>query len=433
MAYNGEELLRSLKPLSAIKSMRDVKEITNIQSPGAHCPLFGSMLTMRGLKDGMALVVGTDECVYFAKSSTIYSSDFGGLHGRCTSVRLDTNDVTFGAIAKVEEAFKEIMEEYKPKCVFLISTCIIEIIGDDFDALAQSLSNKYNIPVLPVHTEHFKCEDHIPGIQRIITACADLMEPLECNNSVNVFGQIMGDFSKTELAKILEEENIPLGIQLPNNCTLEDIKLAPAAKLNIIVSDTAVELGKKMLEKFGIPYVYFEKFSLCDSNYSTYKEIFKYLEKPLPQKITTHYEKIKQEFEKHKNTFQGLSYFYGSTQFAPFENIRLMCDLGMVPLLLQISKFEKEYEEDIQEILKVHNPQVTRVANVRGLTHVYDTLKPNLNFGVAYSAVLKEKNITPVRFENMNNMLGLEISELFLKGLLNANEEVKILKKKVNS
>lgn len=430
MEYNGETLLKGLKPLSAVKSMKDVKDVTYTQFPGTHCPLLGAIITARGIKDSAALVVGTDECVYYGKSFTIHSNDFGGLNGRCSSVRLDTNDVTFGSVEKVSNAFQELMEEYNPKCVFLISTCIVEIIGDDFDALAQNLSQKYNIPVLPVHTEHFKCEDHIPGIQRSLTACIDIMEKQERNNSVNILGQRMGEFYKTELAKILEEENIPLGMQLPNDCTLEAIRLSPAAKLNIVVNETAVELGKKMFLKFGIPYVLFDKFSSHDSNYNAYQEIFKHLNKPLPQKITTHYEKVKQEFEKHKSTFQGLKYIYGPTPLVPFEHIRMMCELGMEPQLVQLSRLDKEHQKDITEIIKSYDPYVTRSANVSGLHHIYDYLKPDLNMGPALSAVLKEKKIVSVRFDNSSNMLGLETSELFLKSLVNAHEEVKKIKEK---
>ena len=39
-----------------------------------------------------------------------------------------------------------------------------------------------------------------------------------------------------------------------------DIKNAAAAKVNIVVNDIALPLAQKMQEKFGIPYVYFNKF-----------------------------------------------------------------------------------------------------------------------------------------------------------------------------
>ncbi|MFQ9523838.1 MAG: nitrogenase component 1 [Phascolarctobacterium faecium] len=92
-----------------------------------------------GIKDSLIVVVGTDECTYYTKSMTIHSEKFGGIGGRCVSVVLDDHDVTFGSAEKVQEAFKEIIEEYRPQCVFLVTTCVIEIIGDDFDAISEGL------------------------------------------------------------------------------------------------------------------------------------------------------------------------------------------------------------------------------------------------------------------------------------------------------
>ena len=65
--------------------------------------------------------------------------NFGGLNGRCVSVALDGHDVTFGCVQKVTDAFAEMMEEHHPRAVFLVTTCVVEIIGDDIDALAGSL------------------------------------------------------------------------------------------------------------------------------------------------------------------------------------------------------------------------------------------------------------------------------------------------------
>lgn len=219
-----------------------------------------------GIKDSLIVVVGTDECTYYTKSMTIHSEKFGGIGGRCVSVVLDDHDVTFGSAEKVQEAFKEIIEEYRPQCVFLVTTCVIEIIGDDFDAISEGLSELYGIPVLPVHTEHFKCEDHLPGLERTITVCAEMMKPCNCDNSVNLLGQRMGDFATTELYAMLQKAGVKIGLQLPCGCSVDDIKNAAAAKVNIVVNDIALPLAQKMQEKFGIPYVYFNKFVIPEKS-----------------------------------------------------------------------------------------------------------------------------------------------------------------------
>ena len=176
MAMDGKELVEKLAKLSQVQSIKDIPQLTHALFPGTHCPLMGAAMAVGGIKDSLIVVVGTDECTYYTKSMTIHSEKFGGIDGRCVSVVLDDHDVTFGSAEKVQEAFKEIIEEYRPQCVFLVTTCVIEIIGDDFDAISEGLSELYGIPVLPVHTEHFKCEDHLPGLERTITVCAEMMK-----------------------------------------------------------------------------------------------------------------------------------------------------------------------------------------------------------------------------------------------------------------
>ncbi len=427
MKFDGAKLLKDLKRLDAVKSMRDVTNITYTQFPGAHCPLMGALLVVRGIKDSLAFIVGTDECVYYSKSVTMAFDGFGGLEGRCVSVHLDTNDVTFGSAEKVEESFKEIIEDYKPSCVFLISTCVIEIIGDDIDAMAKRLNKEHNIPVLPVHTEHFKCEDHLPGIERTLAACTSFMEKQENNASVNILGQRFGDFTKSELHGVLEKEEIEINMQLPKNCLIDDIRGATKACLNIVVNETALGLAKNMHEKFDIPYIVFDKSCSHESNLNAYKELFAKVNKEVPAYIFELYEKCKKKYEESKGEYEGLTYIFGGSPFSPYEHIKLMCELGLEPLLLQVSELDEKHYDDIAAITAHYNPFVTRTANVAGMSYVYDYLRPALNFGPAYQNILAEKNITQTEFKNSSDMIGFELCEIFMQGL----EKAKINAQKI--
>ena len=66
------------------------------------------------------------------------------------------------------------------------------------------------MPVVTVHTEHFKSENHIVGLERTLSACIGIMErqAKSENISVNVIGQRSGNFSETELGKILSNSNV---------------------------------------------------------------------------------------------------------------------------------------------------------------------------------------------------------------------------------
>lgn len=419
---DGNKLVSKLKKLENINSLKDVKPLTHYLFPGSHCPLMGAALAVRGIKDALLVVIGTDECTYYTKSLAM-SSEFGGVKGRCVSIVLDSHDVTFGSIPTAKKAFADIIKEYKPSCVFLVTTCIIEIIGDDMDSLADELTDEYGVPILSVHTEHFKCQDHIPGIERTITACIDIMELQEKDSSVNILGQRLGDFSKTELCSILKENNIEIGLMLPSGCSTTDIKKAPKSSLNIVVNDTALPLAKLMEKHFNIPYVMFERFTNPDNIYDAYKTLFESLGKKIPVNLVEKYENAKSKIPHLRTKLENVSYIYGNTPFTSFEFNEFMCYLGLKPLLIQMSRFDENDKKYVEGILKNNNPYVTKSANIAPLQYVYDVLKPNLYLGHEYAARLQKKGIAIVRSDLASSMLGFEVFEYVTQELCIATEK----------
>ena len=136
---DGNQLLMQMKHLGEVESIKDVRPLTAAMFPGTHCPLMGAAMAVRGVSDAMMLIIGTDECAYYTKHFSIHADNFGGLNGRCVSVALDGHDVTFGCRDTLFAAFDELMAQFQPAAVFLVTTCIVEIIGDDVDAMAAEL------------------------------------------------------------------------------------------------------------------------------------------------------------------------------------------------------------------------------------------------------------------------------------------------------
>ena len=344
---------------------------------------------------------------------------------------MDDHDVTFGSAEKVQEAFKEIIEEYRPQCVFLVTTCVIEIIGDDFDAISEGLSELYGIPVLPVHTEQFKCEDHLPGLERTITVCAEMMKSCDCDNSVNLLGQRMGDFATTELYAMLQKAGVKIGLQLPCGCSVDDIKNAAAAKVNIVVNDIALPLAQKMQEKFGIPYVYFNKFVIPEKIYEAYKNLFGYLELELPGELEGLYQNAREKIEKNKGELEGITYIYGNTPYAVFEMNCFLSSLGMVPQVIQTNRYTEADEPYAKEILQYTDPYVCKAANIAPLQYVYDVLSPYLYLGHEFGNRLRQKGIAIVHSDRASGMLGFEVTGYLLQQLVKSVREAKEYRKEL--
>ncbi|MBQ8185814.1 MAG: hypothetical protein IJ037_02970, partial [Clostridia bacterium] len=163
---------------------------------------------------------------------------------RIVSVVLDQHDVTFGCQEKMDEAFAELMEEFNPKMVYLVTTCVVEVIGDDIDAMAMGYEAQYKLPVIVVHAENFKTDDHLPGIEHTLDGSIDAMEAQGIEDRVNVLGLRLGDFTKTEVYRCLKESGTEIGLMLPGKASADEIRTAPGAKCNIVVHPVGLPLAK---------------------------------------------------------------------------------------------------------------------------------------------------------------------------------------------
>ena len=424
VGMDGNELLGRLNRLSKVQTIKDIPQLTTALFPGTHCPLMGAAMIAGGIKDCLLVIVGTDECSYYTKSLTL-SDRYGGINGRCVSVVLDSHDVTFGSAESMHKAFKEIVSEYQPKCVMLVTTCVIEVIGDDYDVIAKELTKQYSIPVMAVHTEHFKCEDHFPGFERAITACQSIMQPQKCDGSVNVLGQRFGDFADTELYVLLTKGGVKIGVQLPSGCTSDDIRRAPAAKVNIVVNDIALPLAQKMQEQYGIPYVYFNRFAAPEKILQAYQHLFNYLELPLPAEVGAMFDECKVLEQETVPVVQGVPYIFGNTQYDCFELNSYLCSLGLVPQLIQSNKLSEANFADIESILATTDPYVCKAANIAPLQYVYDVLHPWIYIGHEFGERLRRKGIAQLHSDPAGKMLGFECNIFLLKILKQAVADAK--------
>ncbi|WP_304269543.1 nitrogenase component 1 [Phascolarctobacterium succinatutens] len=428
VGMDGNELLGRLNRLSRVQTIKDIPQLTTALFPGTHCPLMGAAMIAGGIKDCLLIIVGTDECSYYTKSLTL-SERYGGINGRCVSVVLNSHDVTFGSVESTHKAFKEIVAEYQPKCVMLVTTCVIEVIGDDYDAITEELTKQYSIPVMAVHTEHFKCEDHFPGFERAITACQSIMQPQEGDGSVNVLGQRFGDFADTELYALLTKSSVKIGVQLPSGCTSDDIRHAPAAKVNIVVNDIALPLAQAMQEQYNIPYVYFNRFAAPEKILQAYQHLFAYLELPLPAEVNTKFDECKALEQKTLPVVQGVPYIFGNTQYDCFELNSYLCRLGLVPQLIQSNKLRQEHFEDIKGILATTDPYVCKAANIAPLQYVYDILHPWIYIGHEFGERLRRKGIAQLHSDPAGKMLGFECNTFLLKILQQTVADAKVFRK----
>ena len=246
---------------------------------------------------------------------------------------------------------------------------------------------------------------------------------------MNVLGQRFGDFADTELYALLQKSGVKIGVQLPSGCTSDDIRRAPAAKINIVVNDIALPLAQAMQEQYNIPYVYFNRFAEPEKILQAYQHLFAYLALPLPAEVSAKFDECKALEQETMPVVQGVPYIFGNTQYDCFELNNYLCRLGLVPQLIQSNKLRQEHFEDIKGILATTDPYVCKAANIAPLQYVYDVLHPWIYIGHEFGERLRRKGIAQLHSDPAGKMLGFECNTFLLKILQQAVADAKVFRK----
>ncbi|KKY00360.1 oxalate:formate antiporter [Paraclostridium benzoelyticum] len=405
-----------LNKLDEINEDKDIKSLSHAIFPGTHCPLFGVMLTASYIKNMPVLVVGTSECTYYTKNFA-YHRQKG--KDSVYSLALKEKDVVFGAQAKVEKAIKQIVEIEEPDAIMIVTTCVPELIGEDYSSIEYSLSDEINIPIFVVNTEHFKCNSHIPGMTRALKSLGNAMNKPKYNEGVNILGHRQSDVEKTELVNLLKSQGIKINTVIPSKCDIEDIKNASNVKLNIVTDMIAIDLAKYMKEKFGIDYIYFDKHMSKNIIFENYHKLSKILDIDFNKKLSEQRKEYDELFLKLSEILNGKKLIYGNTPMMAFETVDFLSDLGAIPIFVQVRELyeqDKIFKKNLIE--KGFNPYVSRIANIAPLRHLYDSIGADLYIGHENPMLLREKGLMQITMDSHAQKIGYELPIAMMKDLI---------------
>ena len=405
-----------LNKLDEINDDKDIKSLSHAIFPGTHCPLFGVALTASYIKNMPLVVVGTSECTYYTKNFA-YHRQKG--KDSVYSISLKEKDVVFGAQKKVEKAIKQIIEIENPDAIMIVTTCVPELIGEDYSSIEYSLSEEVDIPIFVVNTEHFKCNSHIPGMTRALKSLGIAMSKSETQEGVNILGHRQAEVEKTELVKILKDNNIKINTVIPSKCDIEDIKNASSAKLNIVTDMIALDLAEYMKKKFDIDYIYFDKHMNKEIIFKNYEKLGEILDINLNEKLNKERKMYDELFLTLSEILKDKKLIYGNTPMMAFETVDFLSDLGAIPLFVQVRELyeqDKVFKENL--IKKGYNPYISRIANIAPLRHLYDTIGADLYIGHENPMLLKEKGLMQITLDSHAQKIGYELPIGMMKDLI---------------
>ena len=366
-------------------------EVPAIPYPGSHCPFFGVVNMMPPIKNAYAILIGPSVCLYNAKiADDLKAFSAGHFRDAWSPLNLTHEDIVFGIHEKVKKAVRRVVSSHRIDVLFLVTTCVTEITGEDIDAIAAELRRETRTKLLVIHTDHFAGTDHGQGIERIYLSLAELMKPQSVDPKVvNLLGLRSAETKKTELAAVLEKNGFRIQAIIPSACSAKDIARAPAATLNIVLEQPAMTLAQTMQSRFGTGFIDANRPFAIDSIAKWYDAIGEILAVDLENDLAPLKKNAVDAIERFRHESSGQSCILYAVDLRigrPFDLARLLVSLGMRLLAVVVKEPLGVHREDIRSTLEDGiNPMVCmQLDGLKQYSYLND-FAPDLLIGGVYN------------------------------------------------
>jgi nitrogenase molybdenum-iron protein alpha/beta subunit len=171
------------------------------------------------------------------------------------STGLSESDIIFGGEGALERTLEAVTKR-QVDAVFVLSTCIVDTIGDDVAAICR---RDYGVPVLPVPSGGFLGGTFQNGVNNTLTAIADTAGPCIKSWCVNIIGEKNLEYEVeenfAEVSRLLTALGISVNLRFVRDCSMTDITRLGAARLNILRDDDLRPVGEQLQQRFATPFI----------------------------------------------------------------------------------------------------------------------------------------------------------------------------------
>jgi nitrogenase molybdenum-iron protein alpha/beta subunit len=223
----------------------------------AGCTLTGALSVTTQIRDAVTVIHGPKGCTHH-NFSLLHAT---GLENDCftlpdlISTSLTESDIIYGGEDTLDRTL-EAVAKMPVSTIFVLSTCIVDTIGDDVAAVCRK---DRAIQVIPIPTAGFLGGTFQDGVNNALNAIAETSRPCKKVRSVNIIGEknleYEVDENFDEVLRLLTLLKIPVNLRFLHNCTMSDIVHLGAAQLNILRDDDLKPVGEYLEKQFKTPYV----------------------------------------------------------------------------------------------------------------------------------------------------------------------------------
>ncbi|MBB5021609.1 nitrogenase iron-molybdenum cofactor biosynthesis protein NifE [Desulfurispira natronophila] len=231
-------------------------------TPGAAaggCAFDGAQIVLVPIADAAHLVHSPATCIGNSWNNRGTRSSHSALYRQGFTTDMDELDIVFGAESKLLAATLELHQRYSPPAIFVYSTCVSAMTGEDIDAVCREATSETGIPVIPVNSPGFigskNYGNKVAGQTLLQHVIGTGIPTSRTSTDVAITAEynIAGELWRIE--PLLEEAGIRLLSRITGDATYHEITWAHYARANMVVCSRAlVDMARSMEQRYGIPY-----------------------------------------------------------------------------------------------------------------------------------------------------------------------------------
>ncbi|MBF0465080.1 MAG: nitrogenase molybdenum-iron protein alpha chain [Nitrospirae bacterium] len=250
---------------SNVKSRPGIMTIRGCAYAGSKGVVWGPIKDVVHLSHGP---VGCGQYSWWSRrnysNGTTGVDNFGAMH---VTSDFQERDIVFGGDKRLAQICREIKEMFPlAKGISIQCECPVGLIGDDIEAVAKKMTAELGIPVIPVRCEGFRGVSQSLGHHIANDSIRDHVIGKSTLDKVTDYDvNLIGDYNIGGDAwasrKILEEMGLRVIAQWTGDSTINELAIAPQAKLNLIHCYRSMNyICRFMQEQYGIPWVEYNLF-----------------------------------------------------------------------------------------------------------------------------------------------------------------------------
>ncbi|MDR2098196.1 MAG: hypothetical protein LBP37_06720 [Spirochaetaceae bacterium] len=255
-------------------------------------------------------------------------------HARVFSTGINESDTIFGAVEKLKETIRAANERYHPGEIYIATSCVSSIIGEDVKITAQEMEEELGIPVQVASAEGFRSKIWASGFDAYCHAAARarIKKSEQRNNTINYVG--FNNMGREFVAPLFKRLGLDL-ICLTATATRGDFERAASSvaswgqcgsQSSYLCAVLEQECGVKYFQSH-LPYggIGFERFFLDIGRHIGKEETAR-------EVLAEEKEKYAAEIERLRGALKGKKAFIAMGASFAFEYTRMLGELGVETL-----------------------------------------------------------------------------------------------------